>query len=274
MKSTHFIRPEIDVFYNSTSEENRLKLGLGPLEYERNQELIQHYLFQPESTIIDIGGGPGIYAEWLARLGHCVFLVDPVLKHIHQAKKRSCKLKNAFRCIHGESQQLALPDACADLIILHGPLYHLQEKQHRLNAIKEARRVLKPNGILLGFAINRTASMLIGLINGYLHQESFFEMCKSELQTGLHQPAKGWPGLLPCAYFHKPEELQQEFESCGIRSLDIFAVEGCVWLDKNYFESRSDNAKWQRLMHLIRLTEKESSLLGISPHLMIAGKKI
>ena len=273
MKSTLFIRREIDVFYTNTTEENRLKQGLGPLEYERNQELIRRYLILPKSTVIDIGGGPGIYAEWLASLGHRVYLVDPVLKHIHQAKSRARMIKNTFTCIHAESQQLPLPDACADLIILHGPLYHLQEKQQRLNAIHEAKRILKPMGVLLGFAINHTSSTLIGLLNGYLNHEFFFEMCTNELRTGLHQPAEGWPGLLPCAYFHRPEELQQEFESCGLTTINLLAVEGCVWLDKNYFESRGDTEKWKKLMHLVRLTEKERSLLGISPHLMIAGKK-
>jgi ubiquinone/menaquinone biosynthesis C-methylase UbiE len=273
MNTTFLISDEIDAFYSGASEETRLKLGLGPLEYERNQELIQRYLPKEICVIADVGGGPGIYAEWLSLLGHQVYLIDPVLKHIQQAKKRARRLKNPFQCIHGESQTLSLADGAVDMVLLHGPLYHLQIKEHRLNAINEAKRVLKKDGIILGFAINFAASAITGLLNGLIHHTDFFEMCKQELKNGLHHPVINWPGLLPIAYFHKAEELQQEFESAGLITIDLLAVESFIWLDKNYFESRADPKKKEKLLELLRLTEKEKSMLGISPHLMIAARK-
>jgi hypothetical protein len=72
MNTTFLISDEIDAFYSGASEETRLKLGLGPLEYERNQELIQRYLPKEICVIADVGGGPGIYAELLYLLGHQV----------------------------------------------------------------------------------------------------------------------------------------------------------------------------------------------------------
>ena len=77
---SNLINPEIESFYAQTSEENRLDLGLGPLEFERNKELIQKYLPKKKGVIIDVGGGPGVYAEWLASLGYEVHLFDPVEK--------------------------------------------------------------------------------------------------------------------------------------------------------------------------------------------------
>jgi hypothetical protein len=50
-------------------------------------------------------------------------------------------------------------------------------------------------------------------------------------------------------------------------------VESFIWLDKNYFESRADPQKRKKLLELLRITEKEKSILGISPHLMIAARK-
>ena len=273
MNSTLLISSEIDAFYSISSEKNRLKQGLGPLEYERTQELIQRYISKQACVIADVGGGPGIYAEWLSLLGHTVYLIDPVLKHIQQAKKRAGKLKKPFQCIQAEAQTLSLPDDSMDMVILHGPLYHLQIKQQRLNAIHEARRVLKKDGIILGFAINFAASAIIGLLNGFIHHTDFFEMCRQELKNGLHYPAHTWPGLLPTAYFHKAEELQQEFESARLTCLDLLAVESFIWLDKNYFENRADPLKKEKLLELLRLIEKEKSVLGISPHIMIAARK-
>jgi ubiquinone/menaquinone biosynthesis C-methylase UbiE len=273
MNLTSLISSELDAFYSKTSEENRLKLGLGPLEYERNQELIQRFIPKKNCVIADVGGGPGIYAEWLTLLGHKVYLVDPVLKHIQQAEKRSGRLKQPFECIRGEAQTLPLANESADMIILHGPLYHLQIKQQRINAINEAKRVLKNDGIILGFAINFVASAITGLLNGFIHHTDFFEMCRQELKNGLHDSPLNWPGVLPIAYYHRAEQLEEEFEAAGLIVIDLLAVESFIWLDKHYFENRSNPEKKQRLLELLRITEKERSVIGISPHMMIAAKK-
>lgn len=272
MAASKLIQPDIEDFYASTSEEGRLQLGLGPLEFERNKELICRYL--PKiGVIIDVGGGPGIYSEWLAGIGHEVYLIDPVEKHIKQANKRSAKTKKPYKSLLGEAQKLELEDNIADVVILHGPLYHLQSEADRIQAIAEAKRVLKPNGIALGFAINHSASTIAALLNGLIHAPGIFEMCKAELTSGIHTPPKNMPGVLPSAYFHRPEELKAEFEEGGLTYLDIYPVEGLIWMDKNYFETRSDPKKKETAMELMKITEIDKSLLSLSPHMMIAGRK-
>ncbi len=273
MSKLKLINKEIDKFYSETSEETRLQMGLGPLEFERNKELIGRYLPPKTSVIIDVGGGPGIYAEWLAKQEQEVHLIDPVAKHIEQAKKRAEKLKKKFKCLQGEARQLEFPDNFADLIILHGPLYHLQQKADRLDCLKEARRVLKPGGIVLGFAINYTASTLVSLLQGVIQHEEFFQMCKEELSTSIHKAPKNMPGVLPNAFYHKQEELIKEVEEANLEYLDICAVEGIIWLDKNYFESRSDTTKKQMMMELLAITERDKNLISFSPHMMITAKK-
>jgi len=273
MRKKKLIDKEIDTFYSETAEATRLEVGLGPLEFERNKELITRYLSKKRTTIIDVGGGPGIYAEWLAEKKHTVYLVDPVSKHIEEAKKRSDKLKNKFNSMLGESRNLDFPDQFADMVILHGPLYHLQKKAERLECLKEAKRVLKPGGIVLGFAINYTASTMVSLLQGVIQQNVFFQMCKQELENGIHQAPKDMAGILPKAYYHKQEELKDEFEKVNFKYLNTYAVEGMIWLDKNYFESRSDATKKKRMMELLAVTESDKNLLSFSPHLMIAAKK-
>jgi ubiquinone/menaquinone biosynthesis C-methylase UbiE len=272
MASPKLINTKIDDFYVQTSEEDRLQLGLGPLEFERNKDLIQRYL-PKKGVIIDVGGGPGVYSEWLASLGHQVYLVDPVEKHIKQANKRSAKAKKPFKNLLGEAQKLELEDNFADVVILHGPLYHLQLKEDRVRSIAEAKRVLKPNGIVLGFAINHSASTIAALLNGFIHSPEIFEMCKEELTSGIHTPPQSMPGILPEAYFHRPDELKTEFEEAGLTYIDTYAVEGLIWMDKNYFESRSDPQKKEAIMELMKITENDQALLSLSPHMMIAGRK-
>ena len=272
MAASKLINPDIDDFYSTTSEEGRLQLGLGPLEFERNKELIGRYL-PKKGTVIDVGGGPGVYSEWLAGLGHEVILIEPVEKHIRQANNRSAKAKKPFKSILGEAQKLELADNSADVVILHGPLYHLQSKADRIGAITEAKRVLKPKGVVLGFAINHTASTIAALLNGFIHAPEIFNMCMEELKTGIHTPPKSMPGVLPSAYFHRSEQLKTEFEEAGLTYLDTYAVEGLVWMDKNYFESRYNTTKKARMMELMQITENDRSLLSLSPHMMIAAKK-
>jgi ubiquinone/menaquinone biosynthesis C-methylase UbiE len=274
MNTDRLISPEIENFYTQTSEEARLQLGLGPLEFERNKDLIQRHLPTSKGIILDVGGGPGAYSEWLSGLGYTVHLIDPVPKHIKQASKRAISLKKPFKAILGEARQLNFADASVDIVILHGPLYHLQDKQARIAAIQEARRVLKKNGVILGFAINYAASTIAGLLNGLMHEPGFIEMCKQELLTGIHTPPKSMPGSLAEAYYHKPSQLVDEFKETGLEFINIYAVEGVVWLDKKYFESRADVKKKQSLMDLLAITESDQSLLALSPHMMIAARKI
>jgi len=273
MNSKQLISRDIEVFYNKASEETRLDKGMGVFEFERIKSLIDKYIPFSSSKIIDVGGGTGKYAEWLAKKGHQVHLVEPVFKHIKLAQNRANGLKNKFSVHLGESRRLEFPNNFADLIILHGPLYHLQKKEDRDLTICEAKRVLKKNGIILGFAINYTASTLVGLLNGLIHKKSFFEMCKEELTTGIHNPPDDFPWLLAEAYYHKPEQLKDEFLNQELTHLNTYAVEGMAWLDKDYFISMADDKKQRTLLELIQVTENDSYLLPFSPHMMIAVKK-
>jgi ubiquinone/menaquinone biosynthesis C-methylase UbiE len=174
----------------------------------------------------------------------------------------------------GESRHLDIPDESVDLVILAGPLYHLQKKEERLDSLKEARRVLKKDGIVLAVAITFAASTMVGLLNGFIHDPSFMEMCLRELTSGIHTaPEKGWPGILPEAYYQHPEELRSEIQKAGLQHIETYAVEGIIWLDSKYFENRSDPAKKEALLNLLRITEKQPSLLGLSPHILASARK-
>lgn len=273
MNSKQLISRDIELFYNRASEETRLDKGMGVFEFERIKSLVEKYIPPSSSKIIDIGGGTGKYSEWLAKKGHQVHLVEPVAKHIQIAQNRANRLKNRFSVHLGEARKLEFPDSYADLIILHGPLYHLQKKEDRDLAICEAKRVLKNDGIILGFAINYTASTLVGLLNGLIYKKTFFEMCKEELIRGMHNPPDEFPWLLAEAFYHKPEQLKDEFINQGLTYLNTYAVEGMAWLDKEYFANMLNDKKRGTLMELIQVTENDNYLLPFSPHMMIAVQK-
>lgn len=268
----NLISKNIENFYNKASEEDRLNSGMGIFEFERIKNLIEKYISKPNSVIVDVGGGTGKYSEWLSKKGHQVYMIEPVKKHIRKAQSRANKLKNPFKIILGEARNLNIKSHSVDLVILHGPLYHLQEKEDRLNVIKEAKRILKKDGVILGFAINYTASTMVGLLQGLLHEQSFFEMCQEELSTGIHNPPVNLPWLLAEAYYHRPEEIKEEFLSQKLEYINTYAVEGITWLDKDYFLNMTHPKKSKTLRKLLDLTENDNNMFALSPHIMIAVK--
>ena len=63
------LAPEIIDYYATGRELDRLAKGIGPLELTRTRELVERFLPAAPAAVFDIGGGPGIYSCWLARLG-------------------------------------------------------------------------------------------------------------------------------------------------------------------------------------------------------------
>ncbi|HEY8928337.1 MAG TPA: class I SAM-dependent methyltransferase [Mucilaginibacter sp.] len=259
-------------FYNKSEEDSRLQLGLGPLEFERNKNLIGRYLPKNKKLIIaDVGGGPGHYAKWLSAQGHEVILIDPVEKHIRQAKQKVKSSKTTFEALLGEARDLPIKDKSADLVILHGPLYHLPHLDDRLKALTEAKRILNPGGIVLGFAITHSASTVAALLAGMIYKPEIWQMCLNELNTGAHEPPAAMPGMLAQGFFHKPSVLLQEFHAAGFMPKKTFAVEGMAWLDGSFFVNWADQKKRERMLELISLTESDPELLCFSPHIMVAA---
>ncbi len=67
-----------------------------------------------------------------------------------------------------------LPDASVDAVLLHGPLYHLTDRADRIVALLEARRVLRPGGVLLAVAITSHASTIVGLVRGWVWDHDYW----------------------------------------------------------------------------------------------------
>lgn len=100
MSSKQLVTRAIVQFYNQASEETRLEKGMGIFEFERIKTLIEKFLPTSPSIILDVGGGTGKYAAWLAQKGHEVHLVEPLDKHLKIAQSRAKKsdLKGMGMC--------------------------------------------------------------------------------------------------------------------------------------------------------------------------------
>jgi SAM-dependent methyltransferase len=205
--------------YNKYDEAERLKNDIGPFELVRTQELTLRYLPPAPAVVLDVGGANGPYSFWLVGLGYTVHLVDLVPRHIQQASQTAL-LPGSPRLASlrvGDARQLDFPDNFADGILMHGPLYHLSERQERIKAIAEAGRVLRPGGLLLAFAITRYAGLIYGPRNGYVFDPVYHQMIRTEVATGLRENPPDWLFTFPNAFFHHPDELKAELQEGGTR---------------------------------------------------------
>ena len=179
---------EIQEHYFKSQELQRLSADQGELERLRTRAIFARELPSAPAVVFDIGGGPGVHAFWLAQLGYQVHLIDPIELHLEQARSQEASSGVALASIAcGDACALEIASDIADAVLLLGPLYHLTERQGRIRALREARRILRPEGILLAAAISRFASLIDGLSSGFFRDATFREIIAGDLDSGQHR---------------------------------------------------------------------------------------
>jgi len=257
----------VRVRYELGDEDARLwKPGVGTLVRLRTWSILERVL-PARARVLDVGGGPGTHAAHLAKLGHQVRLFDPMPRHLELARERSRSQPEApFEVEQGVASQIAAEDGSADGVLLMGPLYHLVDRAERLRALREARRVLRPGGVLAAEVISRYGWLLDASTKGSLGDPAVWEDIEHSVATGLSQidPANVRPGAF-WAYFHRLDELRAELAEAGFEDATLFGVEGYGWLLSD-LESRL--VEPAHLLRALQLCETEPSMLGVSAHVI------
>jgi ubiquinone/menaquinone biosynthesis C-methylase UbiE len=267
---------EIARHYASGYEESRLNAGSGKLENERTRDFLERFLPPPPAVILDVGGGPGVHACWLARQGYEVHLIDITPLHVELAREASLRQADApvASVDVGDARALSWSAESADAVLLFGPLYHLTEREDRLRALREAHRVLRSGGVLLGVGISRFASAMDGLRKGFLKDTHFAEIVNQDLKNGQHRNPTGRPEYFMDTFFHHPDELRQETAEAGFRVTNVYGLEGPCWLAGDFDEWWNSPDRRERLLEIARTLEAEPSLLGLSAHLVVVAGKL
>ena len=276
MNQSSILPSEVMNYYEQVQEANRLLRIGSQVELIRTQELLNRFLPPAPATILDVGGGAGIHAFWLAQKGYSVHLIDAVPRHIEKAIEISKQNPNypLARMAVGDARQLDYSDKFADAVLSFGPLYHLTERSDRIKALGEAFRVLRPNGVALLVGISRFASTVNCLIEGLITDPIFVPIVERDLKDGQHINSTNDPSYFTTTFWHHPDELRQESESAGFKTQAILAVEGPARLLKDYKVHWQQPAQREWLLKIIRQLESESSLLGFSTHIMLVALKV
>lgn len=219
--------------------------------------------------MLDVGGAAGSYAFWLAASGYRVHLLDLVPRLVAVAHARAGASEHALgSATVGDARALPFPSESADVVLLLGPLYHLQDASDRLQALGEAARVLRDGGVLFAACITRWASLLDGMTHGYLSDPTFAELVEEDLRSGRHDNPTMHPAYFTTAYFHRPEEFEAELLTTGLDPVGVFGLEGPAGLLPDFEERWSDSRGRAELIRVARELESEPSTLGVSAHLL------
>lgn len=164
---------KIEEHYNKFNEDKRLLSRHGQVERIITLEYIHECIevvrgdrANAEIAILDIGAGTGAYSVPLAMEGYDVSAVE-LVKHNLMRMKQKCELIKARQ---GNALNLKKYSSDSfDIVLLFGPMYHLFTYEDKLKALSEAKRVLRPGGVLLvAYLMNDYGIVMYALNEGHL----------------------------------------------------------------------------------------------------------
>lgn len=67
--------------------------------------------------------------------------------------------------------------------------------------------------------------------------------------------------------------LQREVESLGFQTIPKYATEGLIWFAPFLNEKWEDKNSGEILLNILRNTENEQEIMGMSPHFLVVSRK-
>ncbi|MFB7500400.1 class I SAM-dependent methyltransferase [Streptomyces sp. NPDC056161] len=267
------IDPAILGFYGLGLEQQRLQDARRSVEFWRTRDILARHLPRPPGTVLDIGGGPGAYALPLADDGYRVTLVDPVPLHVEQATRASRQQERGLhRALCGDARDLPV-DEQHDAVLMLGPLYHLTAADERARTWEEARRCLRPGGVVVAAAVSRFYSGWQALDAGHMPLPGVAEALETQMTTGEYRNPSGDERLWTTAYFHTPDELAAEARTAGLTVRALIAVEGPAKFLSAIGDHMTDPERRRHVLDVQRRIEEEPTILGMSQHILAVAQR-
>lgn len=158
---------ELEKYYNKFNEEKRLNSRHGQVEFTTSMKYIHAYLADdPHAKILDVGAGTGRYSVALAEEGYDVTAVELVKYNLGILKQKNSTVK----AYQGNALKLSrFPDKEFDMVLVFGPMYHLLTTEEKVQALKEAKRVLKDDGVMLvAYCMNEYSILTYGFRQNHI----------------------------------------------------------------------------------------------------------
>lgn len=250
----------VDALYQIMQEETRLNRSKAArVEFLTTTAYIEKYL-KTGDKILDLGAGAGEYSLYFARKGYEVTAVELATANIEAFQKKITK-EDKIQLIHGNALDLSgFEENSFEIVLLFGPLYHLSKEEDRQRCIAEAKRVLKPNGmIFFAFILN---DMVI--LTEFSYSPTFFLENSYDHATFKVED-------FPFVFF-TVEQTREMLRKAGIKIQTEVASDGVSELLADKINAMEEESYLQYLKYHFYCCEKPE-MLGHSNHLLTIGKK-
>lgn len=171
--------------------------SLSALFFLRRKAIVMSLLRFPKgSLILDIGCGPGIYAEVCVGQGLRYVGVDISEGMIREAQKRFGHLPGVEFAV-GNMQHLPFPSDSFDGLLCLGALEYVPGPE-RVSSLREMVRVVKPNGVVVFSFLNKNSAYWRWVDYGYPLIKFLYSNAKALVTNSV--PAK----LRDCSFEEVP----------------------------------------------------------------------
>lgn len=246
----------LEQYYNKFNEEKRLGRRHGNVEFVTSMRYIHKYLEGMERpSILDIGAGTGRYSVALAEEGYDVTAVELVKYNLGILKAK----KSTVKAYQGNALRLKrFSDNSFDMVLVFGPMYHLYTFEDKLQALSEAKRVVKSGGVILvAYCMNEFCVLMHGF------QENFI---KESIEKGkLTEDFQSLSTEEDLYDYVRLEEINQLQEAAGLQRLQIISADGPA----NYMRQtlrEMDEETYALFLKYHLATCERQELLGAAAH--------
>lgn len=252
----------IEKHYNKHPEDLRLLRRHGIVEFETTMHHLRKCLndqttkcLNDHPFILDIGAGTGRYTSALMAEGYKVKAVELVKRNIDVFLKR----EPTADVVQGDARNMPfISDNTADVTLLLGPLYHLFGDDEKVKALKEAKRVTKPGGLIFVAYLMNEYSIL-----SYCFDEDRIGdlMDKGFVDKDFH--IRSQEGEL--YDYIRLEDINRLNEKAGLERVTIFSPDGAA----DYMRTRLNKMSEETFAHFIeyqKIISERPDLIGAGSH--------
>jgi 2-polyprenyl-3-methyl-5-hydroxy-6-metoxy-1,4-benzoquinol methylase len=128
-------------------------------------------------VLLDVGCGPGIYAEPTTALGYQYHGLDASTGMVDECIRRHSQSKDK-RFYLGRVEKLPFDEKFFDAILCLGVLEYVESSELR-DALHNLHRVLKPDGILILSLLNRNSPYWVWTVHFYPYLQMIYRNVKA-----------------------------------------------------------------------------------------------
>ena len=217
----------------------------------------------PQAAILDIGAGTGRYSVALAQEGYDVTAVELVKYNLGILKSKNSSVK----AYQGNALNLRrFADESFDMTLLFGPMYHLYTEEDKQKALAEAKRVTKPNGIILvAYCMNEYCVLTYAFKEGHIREC----LQKDRLTEDFHSSAEA----KDLYDYVRIEDIDALNEAAGLKRIQIISPDGPA----NYMRpvlNAMDEETFSLFIQYHLATCERADLIGAGAHTVDILRKV